>query len=237
MLTSVCQSMSYAQSQVFLINAGPTIGSQRWNNGGDNSPLFQYHFALGVESLNNEDDRSAVFAQLGYHVKGSSLRFRFFDLSGGAFNTIERFKFNNLSLLLGAKSKKPLGAGESKFFYFGGIRGDYTISTNIDEIGGDPLLNPGIRFLYPSIGFMRRFMFGASAGVGIQVPIRDLIGAEIRLSVNPDFTPQYNQPPLVDVIDPFNPGQNFTIEERQIRNTTIEISVALRLIREVILID
>jgi hypothetical protein len=229
--------MACGQSQVFVINSGLSIGSQRWNDNFDRNLLFQYHGAVAIETLNNEDDRSAVFAQLGYHVKGSSTRFQFFTLDGGRFQTVDRFKFNNISLLLGAKMKKPLGAGDSKYFYFGGVRGDYTYSTNIDELGGDPLVNPFIRIYYPSIGFMRRFMFGVSAGMGVQLPISELVGAEFKIGVHPDFTPQYNQPPLVNVIDPLNPGQNLTLPERQIRNTTVELSVALRLTRKVILID
>jgi hypothetical protein len=225
---------SAAQSTVFVPSGGLTIGIQRWDNSFERNPLFQWHGALAIETLNNDNDNAALFAQIGYHVKGSTTRFRFFDFSGGVFQTTERYKFNNISLILGAKQKFALGAGEAKYFYFGGIRGDYTYSTNIDELASEVANNPWARVYYPSVGFMNRFMFGISAGAGIQLPIRELVGVEFKLSVHPDFTAQYNQPPLPNVIDPQNPGQNFEISARQIRNTAVELSMGVRLIRKVV---
>lgn len=223
-----------AQSTAYIINVGPTVGFQKWDNGGDRQLLFKYHASLAVESVDNEDDRSSLFAQIGYHVKGSANRYRFLFQGGGISSFSEEFRYNNLSLLLGAKQKFPMGiSGRARYFYFGGIRGDYTLSTNIDELAAG---NVYAAAYYPQIGAMNRWMFGVSIGGGLQFEFGELIGGQVMLSVNPDITSQVNQPPGV-VSDPFNPGQNITVSARRVRNTTVELSLGLRLLRKVVLVD
>lgn len=219
-----------AQSTAYVFMGGLTVGMQKWDNNFDRQLLFAPHGAIAIETVNNENDRSSVFAQFGYHVKGSANRFRFFYQGGGIDQFTEKFQFRNLSLLLGAKQKFPLGP-KAKYFYFGGIRGDYTLSTNIDELGAN---NPYAAIYYPFVGAMNRWMAGVSAGGGIEISLGDLIGAQLMLSVNPDFTNQYNQPGIDNVIDPLNPGTTTSIPARRIRNTTIELSVGLRLLKKVV---
>ncbi len=225
-----------AQSTAYVINAGPTIGIQKWDNSFDREPLFKYHLALSIESVDNEDDRGALFAQFGYHVKGSANRFSFFQPGSGGIQVFsEQFRFNNLSMTLGAKGKFPIGlSGRGRYFYFGGIRGDYTLNTNIDDLGNN---NPFLRLYYPQIGFMNRWMMGVSFGGGLEFKMSELVGGQLMLSVNPDVTNQYSQPTIPNVIDPFNPGQSTNISQRRIRNTTLEISFGLRLLRKVEYID
>lgn len=226
----VFASISHGQSTAFVVSLGPVVGTQKWDNA-QRQTLFAYHASLAVESVNNEDDKSSLLAQVGYHVKGSANRFNFIDPRGG-FNIVSQpFKFNNLSLLVAAKQKFPMGAsGRSRYFYFGGIRGDYTLSTNLDELNENFPLLTGI---YPDEGGVKHFIFGVTAGGGFQFELSDLIGAQVSISLNPDLTNQYYSGPIPNVISPYSPGQTFTIPERRIRNTTLEISVGLRLLRKV----
>ena len=83
---------------------------------------------------------------------------------------------------------------------------------------------------------MNRWMVGVSVGGGLQFEFGELIGGQISLSVNPDLTSQINQPPGI-VSDPFNPGQNISISAKRVRNTTLELSFGLRLLKKVILVD
>lgn len=221
-----------AQSTAFVLNGGLSVGFQRWDNSFDRQPLYKYHGALAIESVNNENDFGSVFAQFGYHIRGSATRFRFFQGVGNPIVTFsEEFQFRNLSLILGGKQKFQLGA-KSKYFYYAGIRGDYTLSTNIDELVSDR--NPQLALYYPFVGAMNRWMVGASVGGGLELPFSELIGAQLTFSVHPDFLLQYNQPSIGNVIDPFNPGQQITIPERRIRNVTLELSLGLRLLRKVV---
>ena len=57
------------------------------------------------------------------------------------------------------------------------------------------------------------------------------MGGFLEISGSPDFSFQYNQGPIDNVIDPFG-GPNRSIGQRQIRNFTIEISFGLRFLRK-----
>ncbi len=227
-----------AQSTAYVINFGPTAGLQKWDNSQGREPLFQYHVSVAMETINNDDDRSSFVMQLGYHVKGSATRFRYFNINsgfpGGTYT--ERFKFNNISLMLGAKQRYDFGnAGTAKYFYFGGLRGDYTYSTNIDNLpNANTNCNPAA---YPLMGGVQRWMAGFSVGGGLEFALSELVGAQVQLSVNPDVTPQYRQNAIPNVIDICNPGNIYSIPERRIRNTTVELSVGLRLLRKVIIVE
>lgn len=226
-----------AQSTAYVFQFGPTVGLQKWDNSFDREPLFKYHAALSIESVDNEEDKNSLFMQVGYHVKGSATRFRYFNINSGAPSGTftEEFRFNNFSLILGAKQKRELGtSGRSRFFYGGGLRIDYTLSTNIDDLSKG---NPYLSILYPSVAFMNRWMVGFTISTGIEFKLKELIGGELKLSVQPDVTPQYNQPSIGNIVDPYNPGNIITISERRIRNAAVELSVGLRLIRKVEYID
>ena len=124
-------------------------------------------------------------------------------------------------------------SGRGRYFYFGGIRGDYTLSTNIDELSGQ---NPIAAAYYPLVGAMNRWIVGVTVGGGLQFEFGELVGGQVSLSVNPDLTSQVNQPPGL-VSDPFNPGQTISIPARRVRNTTIELSFGLRLLKKVVYED
>lgn len=231
LLTVVLSGQTTAQSTAYVFNIGPTVGLQKWDNGGDRQLLFKYHFSVAAESVDNENDNASLFAQFGYHVKGSANRLQLLFQGGGIETYTEEFRYNNLSLLLGAKQKFPAGAsGRSRYFYFGGVRADYTLSTSIDELAGRNIYGS---FFYPQIGAMNRWMFGVSVGGGLQFELSELVGGQITLSVNPDLTSQVNQPPGL-ISDPFNPGGVINVGARRVRNTTLEISLGLRLLRKVV---
>lgn len=227
-----------AQSTAYVFNFGPTAGLQKWDNSSGREPLFQYHASVAMETINNEDDRGSFIMQLGYHVKGSATRYRFYNINsgfpGGTYT--ERFKFNNFSLMLGAKQRFSFGNSEAaKYYYFGGLRGDYTYSTNIDNLpNANSNCNPAA---YPLMGGVQRWMVGFSVGGGMEFSFSELVGAQVQLSVNPDVTPQYRQNAIPNVIDICNPGNVYSIPERRIRNTTVELSIGLRLLRKVIIVE
>jgi hypothetical protein len=226
-----------AQSTAYVFQFGPTIGLQKWDNSFEREPLFKYHAALSIESVDNEEDKNSLFMQIGYHIKGSANRFRYFNINSGAPSGTftEEFRFNNFSLVLGAKQKREIGtSGRTRFYYGGGLRIDYTLSTNIDELSRG---NPSLSIYYPSVAFMNRWMVGFSISTGLEFKLKDLIGGELKLSIQPDVTPQYNQPSIGNIIDPFNPGTVITISERRIRNAAVELGLGIRLIRKVEYID
>jgi len=84
---------------------------------------------------------------------------------------------------------------------------------------------------------MNRWMAGFTINTGIEFKLSELIGGELKLSIQPDVTLQYNQPAIGNVIDPYTPGNVITISERRIRNAAVELSVGVRLLRKVEYLD
>ena len=226
-----------AQSFYFGVKGGPLIGFQNWS-GLERDALISYHLEGFVESY-DEEERYSLFAQLGYHVKGSAIRNRNFinRISGQVFRPPTRkFKFNNLSLVLGGKQKFALG-NTSRVFYLLGIRGDYTLDTNLEEYQRFNEANPAYA-IYPfdDDQFINSFNYGVSVGGGVEFTLSELVGTMIEFSVNPDFSYQYEQPEIPNVLDPYT-GQSRTLRERRIRNLTFEVSVGFKFLRKVVYVD
>ncbi len=223
-----------AQSYAFGLKGGMTAGFQSWNNF-DRDPLYSYHTIAFIETA-PEGNEFAVFAQAGYHVKGSAIRNRnFFNPINGNITRppATKFKFNNISLTVGGKQKYDLGVN-NKMYYLFGFRGDYTVSTNFSQYES---INTALQSLFfPDDAFVRRWNYGATVGGGFEFPLSDYVSALIEFTVNPDFSRQYFQQPIPNVPDPFT-GQNRTLQETEIRNTTFEITVGFRFLHEIEYID
>ncbi len=223
-----------AQSTTYGIKGGLTMAIQKWN-GFQQDPLLKYHGAFFIEN-GDETTEFALFAQAGYHLKGSAIRNRnFFNpTSGQIFRpSAQQFIFKNTSLVLGAKRKYDFGLS-GKVYYMFGLRGDYTLGTNLDEYTE---ANEQYNTLYfPIDYFVRKFNYGVTIGGGAQFSFGDLVGGLLEVTVNPDFSAQYKQPPIGNVYDPYT-GQTRTISERTIRNLTFEVSLGFYFIRRVEYVD
>ena len=139
-----------------------------------------------------------------------------------------------MALTVGAKRR--ISMGTFKPFYSVGIRGEYTLRTNLDEFR---LQNSTAISTYPINEFVRKFNYGIYVGGGVEYEIRELIGAVVEISVNPDLSRQYFQPPLTGVINPnpFNGQSVVDLAQREIRNVTLEVTLGLRFLRKVEYID
>ncbi len=230
---------AFCQSTAFGVKGGPTVGFQKVN-GFDQDALLKWHGIAFVESL-EEEAPVAVFAQLGYHLKGSAIRSKNFASSividGITYSRppSQEFIFQNVSLTLGAKRKRELTDKAMGYVLFG-LRGDYTVGTNLDKY---EKFNQDPRFVgyYPIEGFVKKLNYGVTLGGGIEFAFAELIGGLLELTVNPDFSPQYKQPAInINTTDPYT-GQPRIISERITRNLTFEITAGFRFIRKVEYID
>ncbi len=221
-----------AQSYTFGIKGGPVLGTQNWNNG-QRQPLLSGHFIVSAETW-GEDDPNSLFAQLGYHNRGSSIRQLFLNPVTG-FNPQSRsFVFSNLGLTIGAKRRLRLGTWSP--FYTVGLRGEYTIRTNLDEYQDANFTAPTA---YPLNEFVNKWNYGLYAGGGTEFAISEFIGAILEVSVNPDLSRQYFQPPLsnVSIYNPWSGQSVSNLPERTIRNVSLEVTLGLRFLRKVEYID
>ena len=226
---------SYSQSYAFGVKGGVTAALQSWDNYG-RDPLYNAHWVTFIESA--DDDKGSVFAQLGYHVKGSANRPKgrtiYRDLQGNLqeFNpTVIEYEFYNLSLTAGFKKKYPFGSNFA--YYLLGIRGDYTVGTNFKDFEE---VNKAF-FFFPSDGFVNKWNYGVTAGGGFEFPFSELVRGVLEFTVNPDFSRQYRQPPLNNLINVYDPGQIYSIPERQIKNITLEITLGIRFMNKIEYID
>lgn len=217
---------AYSQSFIFGPRLGPSLSLQQWN-GVQRDVLFAGHVAFYIES-HEEDSPSSLYAQIGYHQRGSAERNLLFNInSGDVFRSTQKYKFNNISLHLGAKNILKMDV-KAKPFYTLGIRAEYTVNTNLDRFQGTPY-----ELYFPNNFFVNKFNYGFSAGGGFQYQFSDLIGGTIELVISPDISKQYEQRAIPNVIDPRNIGSNRTLPEQNVRNLTLEISASLRLLRKV----
>ena len=224
-----------AQGFYFGVKGGPSLGIQQWN-GIDQDPLIAYHVDAFIESNEADAQAFSVFAQLGYHVKGSAIRNTRFNLNnGGIYNLpTQEFQFRNAVLTLAGKKRLNF-RGDFVPFYAFGVRGEYTINTNLSDY--EEANNVLLSRFFPTDFYVNRFQYGIYLSGGLEFALSELVGGAVELSLNPDFSRQYFQPALGNITDPFRPGQNRTVPERSIRNVTIELSVALRLLNRVEYID
>lgn len=222
-----------AQGSAFGVKGGMTVGIQKWN-GFQQDPLVKYHGIAFIESA-DESNNFSVFAQAGYHLKGSAIRNRnFFDINGNAYRPpAQHFIFKNISLVLGGKRKYELGS-TAKAYYLFGLRGDYTLGTNLDEYKEINEINRSLFF--PDNNFVRKLNYGVTLGGGFEFPFGELIGGILEFTVNPDFSAQYRQPPINNVYDPFTMGTR-SLPERTIRNITFEVTAGFRFLRKVEYVD
>jgi hypothetical protein len=225
----------YSQSYAFGPKGGLSVGLQNWG-GFEQDPLLKYHGIFFVESA-PEGNAFALFAQAGYHVRGSAIRNQF--ANNIINNQVTRvppreFQFRNISLTLGAKQKYNLGASNFKTYYLFGIRGDYTVNTNLEQY--EFFAQQFGTLIYPIDAFVQKFNYGATLGGGVEFPFAELVSGLLELTINPDFSNQYRQPQIAGVYDPFS-GNNRTISERLIKNVTIELTLGLRFLHKIVYVD
>ena len=223
---------SRGQSQdgfYFGPKAGLTIATQNWNQS-ERNPLLNYHFAAFVESI-DIDYKGSLFAQLGYHTRGSSILVSNIN-TGLRFS--DGYKFRNLSFLLGAK-KRIRTDNFSTPYYFFGIRLEYNLANNLGEIQ-ERFENSPSSLFYPFEFFVNDFVYGASVGGGIEFLGSAYVQPTIEFTISPDLSFQYRSDPIPNVVSPYN-GMTISIPERTIRNVTFEVSLVVRFLREVIYID
>ncbi len=225
-----------AQGAAYSIKGGPSIGMQKWDSQiGRRNPLLSYHIIAAVEEV-TEDNRHTIFAQLGYHARGTSLKTTFLNTNGSRFDQDLKIQFNNIALSLGAK--KRFGNSDRMIpYYLLGVRGEYTVSNNLNDLQKYNDCFP----IYPidNKQFIKKFNYGAIFGGGFEFPFSELYGGFVEFTINPDFSRQYEQPAFsVSAAScSFGSTEPRTVPQRRIKNLTFEISVGFKFLNKVEYID
>ena len=230
-----------AQGFAWGVKGGLTAANQSFNGGSsfNNGLLFKYHGALYIESA-PEEATSVLYAQAGYHTRGHARRYQrgvSYNYQTGQLQEVSGFKeefvFNNLALIVGVKRRGVLN--NDRAFYAIGLRGEYTLKTNLPDGANLPGL---FSLYYPTKDFVRKINYGLTLSGGYEFPFSDLIGGFAELSIHPDISRQYFQPSIViNSTNPFTGESIGTIPEQSIRNLTFELTIGFRFLRKVVYID
>jgi hypothetical protein len=223
-LTVLFVADSEAQSYAFGLKLGPTIGIQQWNGFSGRDPLFKYHGDLFIESASDED-KFSLYAELGYHIKGSSLRTNAYYNPHIGQNIEARtssLQFKNAALEVGAKQKFDFGLA-SKAYYGFGLRAEYNIDVDLD----------GFFRIYE--GLENKFVYGVTVSAGMEIPFSPFVSGIIEASVSPDLSKQiYILPQKTGFT---NASGEIITPEQSVVNTVFEISFGIRFLHEITYID
>ncbi len=225
----------YSQSFYFGLKGGPSFGYQKWENF-NQKPVLTYHAAAFIESYSEDNPMNSLYAQLGFHNRGSSLRGALgYRIDGNVFRLPTRnFLFRNISLGLGAKRKQQI-KDYLKSFYSFGLRAEYTAFTNLQNFAQ---FNQRQSYpYYPDNIFVKKFTYGVQVAGGLEYAFTELMEFLFEVSINPDLSNQYEQPEIGSIIDPYHPSNTITLRRRRIKNVTIEVTFGLRFMRKVEYID
>ena len=220
------------------LKGGLSLSNQDWS-GIETEINLGYHGALFYETI-PASGRFSLYGQVGYHQRGSRIsRRRGFTFSGNQVTLpADDFVFHNASLQIGAKS--VVGYTRiADLYYLLGLRIEYSFANNLgeyDELSDNVSSLFRLNYPFDEPMFINEVVYGASFGAGAIAPLSSNVGAFVELSAHPDFSFQYNQGPIENVIDPFG-GPPRTISQRMIRNFTIELSVGLRFLRSYRYVD
>lgn len=211
-----------AQGPAYIVALGPSLSNQRVS-GFSREPFLRYHGYVSVEST-SEINPNALYARLGYHIKGSAVNIRnFYDVDGNQYEgSSYAMEFHNLSVSLGIKQRRELG---NKFYHYGfGIRGDYNIKTDFD------LLFKGLE------GAQNKFTYGVNVDVGLESPLSELISVILEVGFSPDFAYQMFIPPQYTGYN-YPDGSQVILPETKLTNVVIEARLGFRFWNKVIYTD
>lgn len=217
------------QGYWFGVKGGLAMNNQSWGSGTSNfginrSALFTLNGDIFTETL-DEDKKGALYAQLGFHTRGSALRYysNFYD-----FNTNVKYKFQNIVLELGAKKSLEISEKLSTYFILG-IRGEYTVGNNLGSVTSfGELVSPD---------YIRKFNYGVTFGGGFEQVVSELSNIFVEFSIQPDLSFQYEQFPIENIRNPWVPNERINLPLTQVRNLSIEVKVGIKFLRKVIYID
>jgi hypothetical protein len=222
-LLTILPASHEAQGYIFGFMGGPTLSNQRVS-GFQREPFLRYHGLIYIEST-SEINPNALYARLGYHIKGSAVNIhRVYDFSGNELpGRSYSMEFHNASLSLGFKQRREFG--KLFYHYAFGIRGDYNVKT---EFGA---LFKGLE------GSENKFTYGVNVDVGMEFPLSELASVVVELGFSPDLAQQIFIPPQPTGYTYQHNGEEIILPETNLTNIVFEARVGFRFWRKIIYVD
>ena len=203
--------------------AGPSLGLR-----GGSSPLLRYHGVAFIEG--GGDENNALFAALGYHARGIAPRFTPLTLQPTLRTVSVPSVFHNIAMSAGMK-KRYNYRSEMKYYYLFGLRGEYTIKTNLPYLD---IQNPKQQGLINNTMFsnyVRRFNWGMDIGGGLERSLSELVVGFLEFTVSPDFSFQYR---FANLGTTPTSGIANSVFTNGFKNLSLELSLGIRFWNKVI---
>lgn len=215
--------LAQGQGSVFSIMAGPTMSTQTVN-GFSKDPFFRFHLLAVMESSSDISPNAALIS-LGYHTKGYAINsYGYYNPNTGGESpgSSSAMEFHNLSLSLGIKQRKEVGAN---FLSYGfGARLDYNLSADFDPVFS------GLQ------GTQNQFTYGINLDIGFEFPISELVSTTIEFGFSPDLSAQIFIPRQDTGYQNVN-GDPVIIQESLLKNVVFEARAGFRFWRKIEYID
>ncbi len=217
-----CIPAMKAQGTVFEILAGPTLSTETVE-GFERDPFLRLHGLLSIET-SSDISPNALYARLGYHIKGSAVNIASYYDSDNKEHpaSSNNMEFHNLSFSLGVKQRIELGANHISYGF--GVRGDYNLKAKYDYVFA------GLT------GTENSITYGVDVDAGFEFPLSELISCVIEIGVSPDLVEQIFIP-MQDTGYNYPDGSPVIIHESKITNVVFEARAGFRFWHKVIYTD
>jgi hypothetical protein len=220
-LAWMIQASVTAQGSIWGIAGGPSLSTQHVN-GFEEDGFMRYHVMGFVES-SSEISPNALYARLGYHIKGSAVNAQqYYNPDTGEESRSDKstMEFGNLSFSLGVKQRREIG---TTFLSYGfGLRLDYNVATDFDP------LFAGLE------GAQNKFTYGLNLETGWEFPISELTSTFFEIGFYPDLIEQIFIPPQEYYT---TGGIPVILPETKLTNVVFEARVGFRFWNKIIYTD
>jgi hypothetical protein len=181
------------------------------------------HAIAFIEST-SDISPNALYARLGYHVKGAEIQtYTYYDEGGIAQpSEVPTMEFHNLSATIGFKQRRPLG---SLWYSYGfGLRLDYNLKADYSK------------FFMAIDGAENKFTYGVDVDVAMEFPLSEYVSAFIEFGVSPDLNEQIFIPLHNTGWYQYN-GVPISVGETKLTHLVYEVRAGFRFWHKVIYTD
>lgn len=211
-----------AQGSIYGFAGGLSLSNEQIT-GFAQEELIRPHAIAFIEST-SDISPNAMYARLGYHVKGAEIQtYTYYDEGGiPQPSEVPTIEFHNLSASVGWKQRRPLGG--LWYSYGFGLRLDYNVKADYSK------------FFMAIDGAENKFTYGVDVDLAMEFPLSEFVSAFVEFGVSPDLNEQIFIPLHNTGWYQYN-GVPITVGETKLTNLVYEIRAGIRFWHKVIYTD
>jgi hypothetical protein len=215
-------SSLHAQGAIYGFAGGLSFSSEQIT-GFQQQEFLRPHAIAFIEST-SDISPNALYARLGYHVKGAEIQtYTYYDEMAVAQPAeVPAMQFHNLSTTIGFKQRRPLGG--LWYSYGFGLRLDYNLKADYGK------------FFMVLDGAENKVTYGVDVDVAMEFPISEYVSAFLEFGVSPDLSEQIFIPLHNNGWYQYN-GVPISVGETKLTHLVYEVRAGFRFWHKVIYTD